>query len=111
MSDMLTLDIKELASRFLYNIVIFVVLSEIFQGSPMFLSNVCWALGFSVLLTVRDALDTEKKRFFNLVMFGGGIFLMLIAMFDPSNSRSLLWTEAILSIGLAYYFCKLLVEE
>jgi hypothetical protein len=83
-----------------------VVLSEVFDGSPMLLVNFWWALGFAVLLTVRDALEPITRRRFNIAMFGTAIVLMLVEMFMASNTTADLLGEGLVAIACSYCLHK-----
>lgn len=102
--------IPEFFYRLGFTFVVFVLFSGMLRHDFELVRNICWALGFTVLFTVRDSLTPKKQRIANLAIYGVGIALpVIIALFEfgtltisDASAMILLFGFSAISFGQAY---------
>jgi hypothetical protein len=78
--------VPEFFYRLAFTFVVFVLFSGLLRQDYELVKNICWALGFTVLFTIRDSLTPKKQRIANLAIYGLGIVLpIVIALFKFST--------------------------
>lgn len=96
----------ELVGRFLCMFLVFVFVSVILRGKTEWVGSLCWSLGFTILLAIRDELSEAIQRIFNLVMFGAAIVMLTIEVFYSTNTQMDYAVECLLLIYSGFRFCE-----
>jgi hypothetical protein len=98
--------LSEVVSQFVFTSVVFVLASMVLRGHPEFASNLCWALGFTIIFSIRDELKPDTQHVFNLVLFGLMIVISAIALFFATNTPSDKTIECLVFLYGSYLFYK-----
>lgn len=95
---------QEICYKFLFMLVVFALMSEIFYGQPELARNLCWALGFTLFSAIRDELEPATQRIVNLVVYGIALVLVPIAIFYSVNTTGEYVALVLLLLYGAYRF-------